>query len=181
MKAAFLDRDGVINRDLGFVGAWREFEFMPGVHGALRDLQRLGYELVIVTNQSGIARGYFDEAAYQTLTGRMLEALAAAGVTVRGVYHCPHHPDGIVPGLAVRCDCRKPQPGLLLRAAREHGLDLGSSLLIGDRSSDLEAARRAGVGRAYRVGSGEGAPDGTADGEFADLAECVRALAKLSL
>lgn len=175
MKAAFLDRDGVINADHGFVSDWSRFEFLPGAIEGLRGLVRLGYGLVVVTNQSGIARGFYDEDAYRRLTSRMLEALREDGIEVLGVYHCPHHPDGSVPGLATRCDCRKPEPGMLLQAAAEHGLDLAASILIGDRASDIQAARAAGVGRAYLVASP--ATDSGADAVFRDLAHCVSALA----
>ncbi|HSI48427.1 MAG TPA: D-glycero-beta-D-manno-heptose 1,7-bisphosphate 7-phosphatase [Ideonella sp.] len=155
MRAAFLDRDGVVNIDRGYVHRWEEFEFVPGAAQAMARLQRAGWRLVIVTNQSGIARGYFNEAQFQALTGRMLQALAEAGVDAAAVavYHCPHHPHGRVPTLAVDCDCRKPAPGMILRAAAEHGLSLADSILVGDKPSDIAAARLAGVGRAFLVHS----------------------------
>lgn len=175
-RAAFLDRDGVINRDTGYLHRWEDFEFLPGVLGALQRLHGAGHPLVIVTNQSGIARGYYTEAAYQALTTHMCRTMAEAGAPPLAVYHCPHHPAGQVPGLAVDCDCRKPRPGLLRRAATEHALDLDASFMVGDKLADVQAARAAGVGRAYLVRSGQplqpGAAD-SADAVFPDLAACV--------
>ncbi len=178
-KAAFLDRDGVINLDRAYVHRWDEFEFVPGAVDAMRRLREAGYVLIVVTNQSGLARGMYTEAQFQELTRRMREALAAAGADVEAVYHCPHHPKGKVPELAVDCDCRKPEPGMILQAAREHGLSLADSFMVGDKPSDIEAARAAGLGRAYIVQSdNEESTDGLAgaDAAYADLAACVDAL-----
>ena len=181
VKAAFLDRDGVINRDRGYVYRWEDFEFMPGAIEGMRRLQQAGYALVVVTNQSGLARGYYTEAQYQALSRAMREELARQGVELAGIYHCPHHPAGVVAPLAVACDCRKPAPGLLLRAAQELRLSLADSLLIGDKPSDIEAARAAGVGRAYLVDSdnpesGLAADHHLADGHFVDLLDCATQL-----
>lgn len=175
-KAAFLDRDGVINQDRAYVHRWEDFEFVPGAIDGMRLLQDAGYALVVVTNQSGLARGYYSEAQYQTLTTALREHLVSQGVTLAGVYHCPHHPKGTLPELAIDCDCRKPAPGMLLKAARELGLSLHDSLLIGDKPSDIEAARAAGIGRAYRVDSDNpesGADSAMADGHFASLFDCA--------
>lgn len=152
-RAAFLDRDGVINLDRGYVHRWEDFVFLPGVIDAMASLRDAGFKLVVVTNQSGIARGYFSELQYHELTQRMLTAFADRGVHIDGVYHCPHHPAGNVPEFAIECDCRKPAPGLILRAAGELGISLADSILIGDKSSDIIAARAAGVGRAFAVRS----------------------------
>lgn len=175
-KAAFLDRDGVINLDRAYVHTWAEFEFVPGAVNAMRRLHEAGYALVVVTNQSGLARGMYTEAEYQTLTHTMCEALADAGAPVAAVYHCPHHPKGTVLELAVACDCRKPAPGMILQAAQALGLSLADSLLVGDKPSDMAAARAAGVGKAYIVHSDNAESSGTdvlADAAFRDLADCV--------
>jgi len=166
-KAAFLDRDGVINRDKAYVHRWQDFEFVPGAIEGMRLLQDAGYALVVVTNQSGLARGYYSEADYQALTAQLREHLGREGVQLAGVYHCPHHPKGTVPGLAIDCDCRKPAPGLLLQAARELGLSLADSLLIGDKPSDITAARAAGLAQAILVDSDN--PESTAAGAQPDL------------
>lgn len=178
-KAAFLDRDGVINLDRAYVHRWDEFEFVPGAVEAMRRLREAGYTLVVVTNQSGLARGMYTEAQYQALTTQMRQALAEAGAEVAGVYHCPHHPKGKVPELAVDCGCRKPEPGMILQAAKELGLSLADSIMVGDKPSDIQAARAAGVGKAYIVQSDndESTDDlAGADAAYADLRSCVDAL-----
>lgn len=175
-KAAFLDRDGVINADKGYVHRWEDFEFLPGAVEAMRRLSEAGYALVVATNQSGIARGYFTERDYAALTETYTAWLRDRGIALLGVYHCPHHPAGTVDRFAVECTCRKPAPGMLVRAAQEHGIDLARSILIGDKIADVEAGRAAGMGAAYLVQSaqtgadaGEVPPDGT----FESLAACV--------
>lgn len=176
MPAAFLDRDGVINFDAGYVHDWSEFRFLPGVVDALRQLQTLGYRLIVVTNQSGIARGMYTEAAYQALTARLKDALREQGVTLAQVYHCPHHPDGRVAKYRSDCDCRKPRTGMIEQALRDFDIDLSASVLVGDKSSDIEAGIKAGVGRRFLVrcnGEGERPAQGAADACFDDLAHCV--------
>jgi rfaE bifunctional protein nucleotidyltransferase chain/domain len=178
-KAAFLDRDGVINLDRAYVHSWEEFEFVPGAVEAMKALKDAGYALVVVTNQSGIARGKYTEAQYQALTAQMKAALAQAGAAVDAVYHCPHHPGGQVAEFARECDCRKPEPGMILRAVKELGLDLAQSFLVGDKPSDIEAARKAGVAKAYIVASDNEESTGDlagADASYADLQACVKAL-----
>ncbi len=143
--AAFLDRDGVINVDHGYVYRQEDFAFVPGVLDAAADLARMGYALVVVTNQSGIARGYYTENDFHTLADWMRARFAEAGAPLAGVYHCPHHPDAGDGTLRRDCDCRKPAPGMLLAAARDLNLDLSRSALFGDKCDDLRAAQAAGV------------------------------------
>lgn len=176
-RAVFLDRDGVINLDKAYVHRWEDFEFAPGAIEAMRQLKAAGYDLVVVTNQSGIARGMYTQDQFRQLTEHMCEELARFDARPAAVYHCPHHPSGSVAEFAVDCLCRKPQPGLVLEAARDLQLSLVDSIMVGDKPSDMEAARAAGVGRAYKVASDnelsdEG--DGGADAAFANLLECVR-------
>jgi D-glycero-D-manno-heptose 1,7-bisphosphate phosphatase len=150
-KAVFLDRDGVINLDKGYVYRWEDFEFLPGAVDAMRRFSQAGYALIIVSNQSGIARGYYSESQYQELTSRIEDYLAQRGVHLTGVYHCPHHVDGVIKKLSIHCECRKPAPGMLLQAMRDHDLDMAQSILVGDKSSDTKAAQAAGVGTCFLV------------------------------
>jgi D-glycero-D-manno-heptose 1,7-bisphosphate phosphatase len=144
-KAAFIDRDGVINLDRGYVHRWEDFEFVPGAVDAMRRLGSAGYALVVVTNQSGIARGLYDEHDVEVLGAKLREHLARENVHLAAIEYCPHLPEGSVPAFARTCDCRKPEPGMIVRAAQSLQLDLARSVLFGDKSSDIEAARRAGV------------------------------------
>jgi D-glycero-D-manno-heptose 1,7-bisphosphate phosphatase len=151
--AAFLDRDGVINLDHGYVYRREDFNFVPGVLAAAADLARTGHALVVVTNQSGIGRGLYSEADFHRLTDWMRNEFAAAGAPLAGVYFCPHHPTDAQGDYQRDCDCRKPAPGLLLQAARELDLDLAHSIMFGDRRSDLQAAAAAGVPRRVLLGT----------------------------
>jgi len=178
-KAAFLDRDGVINRERVYLHRIEDFEFVPGVVAGLRDLQGRGYLLAVVTNQSGIARGYYSEAEYDALTAHMVSELASQGIALAGIEHCPHLPDASLPQYRQRCACRKPEPGMLLALTARLGLDPAASILIGDKLSDVQAGRAAGVGRCYLVRSGHPLSEAdtqAADGVFDDLAACVAAL-----
>jgi len=137
-KAIFLDRDGVINEDFGYVHRVEDFRFLPGVFEALRHFKALGYKLILITNQSGIGRGYYSEEDFHKLTKWMQEGLEKEGVRLDAIYYCPHHP-------RQGCECRKPQPGMLLQAIKEQDIDAKSSWMIGDKPSDIEAAKRAGI------------------------------------
>jgi D-glycero-D-manno-heptose 1,7-bisphosphate phosphatase len=153
-RAVFLDRDGVLNQDRGHVSRPEDFEWMPGVMHALRALQRAGWALVVTTNQSGIARGLYGPAEYENLTAWMHSELALHGVTLDGVYHCPHLPDAPLAAWRRHCDCRKPAPGMLRRAARDLDLDLSACVMVGDKPSDMLAGRAAGVAACIRIASG---------------------------
>lgn len=175
-KAAFIDRDGVINEDRAFVHDIDQFVFLPGAVDALRELKAAGYLLVVITNQSGIARGLYSEADYWKLTRHMQGDLEAVGIKLDAVEHCPHLPDAPILRYRLDCDCRKPQPGMINRARGSLGIDVSASILIGDRASDIEAGRRAGVARCFLVRSGHSlsAIDvKAADGVYDDLAACV--------
>ncbi len=152
-KAVLLDRDGVINRDYGYVGSIARFELLEGVAQALHDLKQLGYATVVVTNQSGIARGMYTEADYQAVTSHMQQLLAPYAATFDGIYFCPHHPQAQVAAYRQDCACRKPQPGMLLKAQAELDLDLAHSIMVGDHLSDLRAGVSAGVGNLVLVGT----------------------------
>lgn len=168
-KAAFLDRDGVINHDTGYVGNANDFVLLPDVPLALCLLRDAGYLLVVVTNQSGIGRRYYTETDYERVTARMRCLLSKHDVEIAAVLHCPHLPaDG--------CDCRKPLPGMITRGATLVDADLSRSVLFGDKGSDIAAGRAAGVGRCYRVGASNAASSRDADGWGPDLLACVRLL-----
>jgi D,D-heptose 1,7-bisphosphate phosphatase len=144
MKAIFLDKDGTLVDDLPYNVEPGRITLCSGAGAALRLLARLDYRLFVVTNQAGIAFGRFDESAMETVQDRMQELLQREQVMLDGLYYCPHHPEGSVAAYACDCHCRKPMPGLLLQAAREHGIDLRSSWMIGDILHDVEAGNRAG-------------------------------------
>ncbi|MET0293573.1 MAG: HAD family hydrolase [Phenylobacterium sp.] len=144
--ALFLDRDGVLNEDLGYVSRWEDFRFIPGAARAVAAANAAGWLVIVVTNQSGIGRGYYTEADMHALHARMNAELAAQGARIDAIYHCPQHPHASVeayrhpdpPG-------RKPNPGMLLQAIADHAIDPARSLMVGDKPADMEAARRAGV------------------------------------
>jgi D-glycero-D-manno-heptose 1,7-bisphosphate phosphatase len=173
--AAFLDRDGVINLDSGYVSRVADFQFIPGVLGACRSLHIAGYKLIIVTNQAGIAHGYYDENAFEEITRWMRGRFSEAGAPLTGVYYCPHHPRGRVARFRRECGCRKPAPGMIAKAVREHQIDLANSFLVGDKETDLEAAERAGISGRYLVRtSGRAVERSDSLGEFESLADVVQ-------
>ncbi|HEY6024943.1 MAG TPA: HAD family hydrolase [Pseudolabrys sp.] len=138
--AAFLDRDGVLNVDHGYTHRPEQLEWIGGAPEAVRLLNEAGYFVFVVTNQSGVARGYYDEDAVKSFHSNMQESLAAHNAHVDAFYYCPHHPEGTIKPLAVRCRCRKPGPGMLEQAAREWPIELATSFLIGDKEEDMAAA-----------------------------------------
>lgn len=145
LKVAFLDRDGVINNDLGYVYQIDDFEFAEGSIEALKLLQDNGFSIIVITNQSGIGRGYYSERDYQVLTEWYVQRLVEKGIVITDVYHCPHVPED-------NCICRKPKAGLFLQALSRHSVDLSSSLMVGDKLSDIAAANIAGVKQSYLIG-----------------------------
>jgi D-glycero-D-manno-heptose 1,7-bisphosphate phosphatase len=182
-KAAFIDRDGVLNEERAFVHRIEDFVFLPGAVEALRLLKEAGYLLVVITNQSGIARGLYPESDYLALTEQMRERLAAAGVTLDAVEYCPHLPDASVERFRVDCDCRKPKPGMLARAIQALDIEPGASFLVGDRLSDVEAGHAAGVGRCFLVETGYALPEEArrrADGVYCDLLACTKDVLRAS-
>jgi D-glycero-D-manno-heptose 1,7-bisphosphate phosphatase len=150
-KALFLDRDGIVNVDKCYVGHIADFEFMPGIFDALRIAQKQNYLLFIITNQSGIARGYYTEDDFLRLTTWMIGEFRKEDVEITKVYHCPFHVDGVIPQFTGESQMRKPNPGMLLLAQQEYDLVLSESIMIGDKESDIEAGERAGVGHTIRV------------------------------
>ena len=143
-KALFLDRDGVINIEKNYLYKESDFEFIDGIFELCKHYQDLGYLIVIVTNQSGIAREYYSQEDFLKLTSWMVTAFKKHGITISKVYFCPHHPD-----ISGECSCRKPKPGMILEAAKEFDIDLTQSILIGDKERDIESALNAGIEKTY--------------------------------
>jgi D-glycero-D-manno-heptose 1,7-bisphosphate phosphatase len=143
-RAIFLDRDGTLVHPRHYPSRPEDLRLYDGIGPELRALRLMGFRLVVITNQSGLARGLFTVADLDRMHTHLRARLAAEGVTLDAIYFCPHHPDGVVHGLARRCDCRKPEPGMLLRAAKDLRLSLADSWLVGDILDDVEAGHRAG-------------------------------------
>lgn len=162
VPAIFLDRDGTVNVDHGYVHEIDDFQFIDGAIEAMQELKKMGYALVLVTNQSGIARGMFSEDQFMQLTEWMDWSLADREVDLDGIYYCPHHPEAAVESYRQQCDCRKPQPGMLLSAMKELNIDMAASYMVGDKVDDVQAGKAAGVGTTVLVRSGKPV---TAEGE----------------
>ena len=154
-RAVFIDRDGTISEEVGYVNHVSRYRVMPFAAEAIRTLNERGWLAVLVTNQAGVARGYFKEEMIGQVHSLLSEELARGGARLDAVYYCPHHPSVGEPPYRLDCDCRKPRPGLLRRAAEELGIDLARSWMVGDRYSDTELARNAGT-RAALVLTGYG-------------------------
>lgn len=156
-RAILLDRDGTLVYPRHYPSRPEELVLYPGVGAQLRALRQAGFRLIVVTNQSGIARGLFSEADLDAMHAHLADELGREGVELDAVYFCPHHPEGRIPELSVRCDCRKPAPGMLLRAARELEIDLARSWMVGDILGDVAAGNQAGC-RTVLVDLGTEAP-----------------------
>ena len=147
IKTIFLDRDGVINKEVSYLHKIDDFKFIDGIFDACLYFQKLNFEIIIITNQSGIARGYFTKDEYQLITEWMLERFISKGIKILDIFHCPHGPDSI-------CECRKPQPGMFLTAKSKHDIDMSKSWMIGDTEADIGAANSAGIQNTILVRSG---------------------------
>lgn len=158
-KAVFLDRDGTINKYVGFLRNIGDMELLPGAAEAIRRINKSGYLAIVVTNQPVIARGEVTVSELQEIHNKLETLLGREGAYLDAIYYCPHHPDngfeGEIPELKFDCDCRKPKPGLLLRAAKDYNIDLASSWMVGDRESDIKAGHAAGCKTALVENSGE--------------------------
>jgi D-glycero-D-manno-heptose 1,7-bisphosphate phosphatase len=157
-RAVFLDRDGTINEEREYLHRVEEFAFIPGVPEAIRHLKEAGFLVIVVTNQSGIGRGYYDEAALCALHRHLDAELVRSGTAIDAYYFCPHHPRHAEGEYLRECSCRKPLPGMLLQAAEDFGLDLTTSYMIGDKMADVEAGLAAGC-RPILVRTGYGAAE----------------------
>ncbi len=153
-KAIFLDRDGTLNVDHGYVHQIDDFEFIPHTVATLRELQGMGFKLVMVTNQSGIARGYFSEQQFLQLTEWLDWSLAEQSVELDGIYYCPHHPEG-KGEFRQQCDCRKPAAGMLLDAIKALDIDPAESYMVGDKFEDMQSGQAANVAHLILVETGK--------------------------
>jgi D-glycero-D-manno-heptose 1,7-bisphosphate phosphatase len=165
-RALFLDRDGVINVEIGYLHRVEDVEFMPGIVSLCRTAIRLGYRLVVVTNQAGIARGLYTEEDYQALTSWIRAEMRGHGVEFDAVYHCPYHPEHGVGEYRREHEDRKPGTGMLRRAVADFGVSLADSVMIGDRCSDIAAANSAGLRQAFLIAGTESAGCG---GDYLDV------------
>jgi D-glycero-D-manno-heptose 1,7-bisphosphate phosphatase len=143
-RALFLDRDGTLVQPRHYPTRPEDLCVYPGIDRELRRLQEAGFKLVVITNQSGLARDLFTKADLRRMHAYLIAELARSNVRLDGIYYCPHHPDGVIPDLTIRCRCRKPEPGMLLQAAADLGLDLAGSWVVGDILDDVEAGNRIG-------------------------------------
>jgi D-glycero-D-manno-heptose 1,7-bisphosphate phosphatase len=172
----FLDRDGTLIEEVNYLARPEQVKLIPGAAASVRTLNDLGVPVVVVTNQAGVARGYFPEARVADVHAHLSALLAQFGARIDAYYYCPHHPTAGIGRYRVECDCRKPKPGLLLAAAREMGLDLSRSWMIGDKPCDAGAGRAAGC-RTLLVRTGHGGDLPADAGAVPDLAHAIQLLA----
>lgn len=155
-KAVFLDRDGTIVQDVGYMNSPQQIEFIPGSIEAIKKLNAAGFKVVVITNQAGVAKGLVTEDMLQTIDKTLHKGILSGGAHLDGLYYCPHHPEhGFYPYKQV-CECRKPHPGLIKRAHRDLNIDLSKSYMVGDKGTDIEAGQRAGTKTVF-VLTGKGA------------------------
>ncbi len=155
-KACFLDRDGVLIEEKEYLDSADQVILIDGAIDAIKLLKESGYLVVVVSNQSGVARGYFKENSILKVNRRITELLSKDHLYIDAFYHCPHHEKGSIPKYTISCNCRKPKPGMLLKAAEDLSIDLQSSFMIGDKISDIGAAINAKCGDAFLVKTGHG-------------------------
>ncbi|WP_370979187.1 D-glycero-alpha-D-manno-heptose-1,7-bisphosphate 7-phosphatase [Agaribacterium sp. ZY112] len=158
MKVLFLDRDGVVNEEVNYLYRTEDFRFARNALIGIKAFVALGYQIAIVTNQAGIARGYYTEEDYRKLTEFYLKKLEAHGVPILTVAHCPHHPEGVVEKYSYECDCRKPKPGMIDDIVNEWNVNKAESIMVGDKLSDIEAGLRAGIENCFLVETGHDLP-----------------------
>ena len=181
IPAVFLDRDGTINQERGHIQNPEDLVLLPGAASAIRRLNESQYLTVLVTNQSVIARGKCNENDMEVIHNRLQSLIGEEGASIDRIYYCPHYPDHEIPGgrqeLKIVCDCRKPKPGLIMRAAKDMNIDLNLSWMVGDMISDIEAANRAGI-RSILLSKQEGGFDNkcsvTPDAKCLDLKDAVK-------
>ena len=159
MKVIFLDRDGVINQEVGYLHKSKDFKFIDGTFEACKQFQSLGYKLIVVTNQSGIARGYYQEEDFHILTKWMLAQFYNRDIDILDVFFCPHGPKST-------CKCRKPQPGMFLEACDKYDINMENSWIVGDKEADITAANSAGINNTILVKSGHSIDEMNTEAKF---------------
>ena len=159
IKTIFLDRDGVINKEVGYLHKIEDFVFIDGVFEACSYFQSLGYQIVVVTNQSGIGRGYYGEQSFHRVNDWMLSQFKAQGIQILDVFFCPHGPED-------NCDCRKPKPGMFKQANDKHNINIKKSWMIGDKEADIQAANAAGIPNTILVKSGHAIDENNSKASF---------------
>tara|TARA_B100001079_G_C16220145_1_gene429902 strand:- start:161 stop:688 length:528 start_codon:yes stop_codon:yes gene_type:complete len=159
LKTIFLDRDGVINKEVNYLHKIDDFEFIDGIFDTCQHFQSLGYRIIIITNQSGIYRGYYTEDDYQKLTQWMLTQFENKNINILDIFHCPHGPDST-------CDCRKPMPGMFLSAKTKHNIDMEKSWMIGDKEADVIAANASGISNTILVMTGHRIDESNSNASF---------------
>jgi len=158
-KVVFIDRDGVINKEVGYLHKIKDFEFIDGVFDTCLHFQKLGYSLIIITNQSGIARGYYSKDDFHLVNNWMIDQFENQGVSILDVFFCPHGPEST-------CDCRKPKPGMFNQANDKYNIDMENSWMIGDKEADVQAANAAGIKNTILVKSGHEIDEASSKSQF---------------
>jgi len=181
-RAVFLDRDGTINREVDLLRDLRQLRLLPGAAGGIRALNRMGYRVIVITNQPVVARGWLTETQLRSIHRALEARLQRRGARLDAIHYCPHHPHANLPKYRVRCRCRKPGTALIRRAARELGIASGGSFMVGDSTRDILAGRKAGL-RTILLATGYGGKDGRysvqPDHRAADLASAARLIGRL--
>ncbi len=148
-KTVFLDRDGTIIEEMGYINHFSRIRPLPKAVEAIKMFKKAGFKVIVVTNQSGVAKGYFSEQELINMNNYMVDQFAKQGAQIDALYYCPHHPQAVVPQYRLDCDCRKPGTGMILKAKQEHGVDLQRSWIIGDRESDIKLAETLNIHNAF--------------------------------